>query len=122
GTESGVFEPVSVTGDSDAKSEKLIAYEMGYRHRFFDDLTLDIAPFYNDYSRLLFVPPTTIGRFTNAGSGESYGVEVSSMWRPFDRWALEGSYTYVKLEIHGDILHSDEGDAPHHQAKVFSFL
>ena len=44
------------------------------------------------------------------------------MWRPFDRWALEGSYTYVKLEIHGDILHSDEGDAPHHQAKVFSFL
>src|SRR5205085_7938047 len=28
GPESGVFEPVGVTGDSDAKSEKLIAYEM----------------------------------------------------------------------------------------------
>ena len=118
----GQQQPVGVLGNPDAKSEKLIAYEIGYRHRFFENLTLDIAPFYNDYSNLLFVPKTLIGTFANAGSGESYGVEVSSMWRPFERWSLEGSYSYVKLEIHGDILPSDEGTSPHHQVKVFSFF
>jgi iron complex outermembrane receptor protein len=122
GAASGVFAPIGLAGNPSADSEKLIAYEVGYRRMLTENLSVDIAPFYNDYTRLLFVPRTILGTFTNAGSGESYGVEVSSMLRAFDRWSLEGSYTYVDVEIHGDLAPTDQGDSPHHQVKVLSFL
>ena len=122
GEPSGEFSPIGVAGNPDAKSERLLAYEIGYRTKVTDDVTADVALFYNDYSRLLFVPPTTVGEWTNAGSGESYGGELSTLVRATDRWTLSASYTYVDVQIHGPILPQDEGNSPHHQLKARSYL
>jgi iron complex outermembrane receptor protein len=122
GPASGIFVPLDVLPNPNADSEELFAYEVGYRRQFTEDLTFDVAGFYNDYSRLLFVPPTVFGVWNNNGWGETYGAEVVATWRPSEHWRLEGSYSYVDVQIHGPILQSDEGDAPHHMIKARSYL
>ncbi|MCH9638824.1 MAG: TonB-dependent receptor, partial [Betaproteobacteria bacterium] len=104
---------VQAIGSSNFNAEKLIAYELGYRHQFSPRASVDIAAFYNDYSQLRdpslgtlafqasvpphFVLPLT---FINKATGHTYGVEVSADWRLYDRWRLQGSYSY--LDIHTD--------------------
>jgi iron complex outermembrane receptor protein len=118
--EPGEFVPLSVIGNPDLESERLIAYEAGYRTRLARDLTLDLAVFYNDYTQLIFLPPTTVGEWSDEGSGESYGGELAAAWRVRDNWQLQGSYSYVEVEIHGPILPQDEGNAPVNQVKARS--
>lgn len=118
----GVVIPLRVLGDDDLESEKMLAYELGYRIRITPEITLDAAVFYNDYSTLIFVPPTTFGTFTDAGSGETYGGELTGYWRALDRWALEASYSFVEVEIHGPVLSSDQAGSPNHQVKARSYL
>jgi iron complex outermembrane recepter protein len=117
----GIYAPIGVQGTRSVKSEELIAYEIGYRRRLAENLTMDIAPFYNDYSRLLYLPKSLIGTWSDAGSGESYGVEVTTAWQALERWKLEASYSYVDVQIHGDLLPHDELTSPHHQFKMRSY-
>jgi iron complex outermembrane receptor protein len=120
-TAPGVFTPVQVVGNRDLESEELLAYELGYRARLTSELTLDIATFYNDYSELIFIPPTTSGVWTDEGSGETYGAEIATQWRATDQWTIEGSYSYVEVLIHGPVLPQDEGNAPVNQVKARSY-
>ena len=104
-----------IMGSSNFNSEKLIAYELGYRHQFSQRVSVDIATFFNDYSQLrdlsaglpsfqssltphLVVP---VG-FTNKASGHTYGVEVSADWRPYERWRLQGNYSYLDIKINSN--------------------
>ena len=48
----------------DFESEKLIAYELGYRIKPADNLSFDIAGYYNDYDDLRSVEPVPNGQFT----------------------------------------------------------
>lgn len=96
-------------------SEKLVAYELGYRAQLSPRLTLDVATFYHDYDRLwsalvlpaelqaspigepfLRIPATP----TNAGFGETYGVELSGTWQPVEPWRLRAGYTFLKMNLH----------------------
>ncbi len=117
----GVYEPIGVDGSRSVKSEELVAYEIGYRRRLADNLTIDIAPYYNDYSRLLYLPKSLFGTWSDAGSGESYGVEVTTAWQALEQWKLEASYSYVDVQIHGDLTPHDELNSPHHQFKMRSY-
>jgi iron complex outermembrane receptor protein len=118
----GVFVPLEVRRNPDLESERLIAYEVGYRTRLTDDVTVDLAAFYNDYTQLIFLPPTVIGEWSDEGSGESYGGELAALWRATESWTLEGSYSYVDVLIHGPILPQDEGNSPVNQVKARSYL
>jgi iron complex outermembrane receptor protein len=122
GPPSGITIPLDVTGNPGLQSERIWAWEAGYRVRPAENLTLDFAVFLNDYSRLIFVSPALIGPFNNDGWGESYGGEIAATWRPCDNWRVEASYSYVDVQIHGPILQSDEGNTPHHQAQLRSYL
>jgi iron complex outermembrane receptor protein len=119
-SEPGVFTPLQVSANPDLESERLIAYELGYRRRITKSATLDLAAFYNDYTQLIFLQPTVIGAWTDEGSGESYGGEAAATWRVNDRWRLDGSYSYVDVEIHGPVLPQDEGNSPVNQVKLRS--
>ncbi len=136
---------VSVLGNSGLDSEEAIAFELGYRVRPIDDLSLDVAAFYNIYDGLLSAevedfdvtpglfclvipfPPCLItgtSRFDNLGSAESYGIEVAADWRPESWWRLHGAYTYLHLDIGHDgdagfTVHS-EGRDPRHQLSLRS--
>ena len=104
-----------LAGSSNFNSEKLIAYEMGYRHQFSPQASVDIAGFYNDYSQLrdlsvgfpLFhtsFPPHLILPIglTNKASGQTYGVEASVEWKPTEKWRLQGNYSFLNMHIHSD--------------------
>ena len=121
-TEPGVFVPLGAEGNPDLESERLVAYELGYRRRLTGDVTLDVAAFYNDYTQLIFLPSTVLGQWSDEGSGEAYGAEVAATWRPTTYWKLVGSYAYVDVLIHGPILPQDEGNSPVNQFKARSYL
>ncbi|MBS0300391.1 MAG: TonB-dependent receptor [Proteobacteria bacterium] len=130
-----------LVGSSNFNSEKLIAYEMGYRHQFSPQASVDIAGFYNDYSQLRQLavgfpsfqasfPPHLILPIglTNQASGQTYGVETSIEWRPSDKWRLQGNYSFLNMKIHSDsplkqidpTTGSADKVSPHHQVSVRS--
>ncbi len=99
---------VSLFGNPNAESEKLIAYEIGYRIEPTDRLSFDVAGFYNKYDELLrFVPgnsfqqgPITVFPQTvqNSGTAESFGAELSVQWKVLDRWRLAAGYSLLDAD------------------------
>jgi iron complex outermembrane recepter protein len=100
----GTAAPWMAYGNKDFKSEKLIAYELGYRAQPLESLSLDLAAFYNDYDDLrsisvvAYVPPTTV--LGNDLYGSTCGVEVSATWKAADWWRLQPGYTYLHMDLH----------------------
>ena len=104
-------------------SEKVIAYELGYRWKIHKRLSTDLALFYNQYDDLRSIDPSaSLVVFTlgNRRTGEAYGVEFAPAWQVVDWWRLQAAYSYLQIQIHHDtpLDPPDEGRSPHHQ---FSF-
>lgn len=138
----GVTTLASLFANSDMESEELLGYELGYRTRVTDRLTLDIAGFYNQYDDLrtldLETPymedtpaPSHIlipFRVGNKMDGETYGVELAAEWKVLKWWRLDAAYTYLQMELHvdadsGDILsEAAEGQSPHNQFSLRSSM
>jgi iron complex outermembrane receptor protein len=128
--------------NSDLDSEELIAYELGFRSQIRPELSLDIAAFYNVYDRLIDpVTNTTVAEalpapahllrstiFSNAQSGETYGIETILRWQAKEHWRLEGSYSLLKMAIHADnplVVDNGsgiEGESPQQQFQLRSYL
>ncbi|WP_245738773.1 TonB-dependent receptor plug domain-containing protein [Nitrosomonas marina] len=103
---------LTLQGNSSFNSEKLIAYELGYRHQFSPQASIDIAGFINDYSQLRdlsfgaltfstglpqqFILPATVN---NQASALTYGFETSIDWRPLSSWRLQSSYSFLDMDI-----------------------
>jgi len=133
---------VSLLGDGDYESEELLAYEIGYRVRPTDRFSMDVAAFFNDYSKLRTLepgnpslevspsPPHLVFPFTadNKMDGKTYGVEVAADWRASDWWRIQASYTclQIQLDLDGDsgdtLSESAEGESPHHQVSLRSSM
>jgi iron complex outermembrane recepter protein len=102
--------PITATGSTKAKSENLLAYELGYRWVPARSLAIDLATFYNDYDDLVefgsdpFNPLNVIA--ANERTAESYGVETAATWSPCDNWRLMATYSFLRL-----VEHEGEGDA-----------
>lgn len=88
-------------GTPQAESENLLAYEAGYRIKPSTKTLLDVAVFYNDYSKLrTYEDVNGVPTAANLGYGESYGGEVSGKWQVSNRWRLEASYDFLKMDLH----------------------
>jgi len=134
GTSSPIL--VSVIGNEDYKSEKVIAYELGYRFRLLKGLSLDNTVFYNVYKDLRTVEPSILEKYPlysvyhmiaeNKMDGVSYGAELSADWRLSDWWRLQAAYTYLNMQLDldsdsKDFTFSDaDGESPHHQFSIRS--
>ena len=113
-------------------SEKLIAYEIGYRIQPVSRLSASISAYYNVYQDLRSIEPTprtfTPLRIENGMEGETYGLEAWSSYQVFDWW---------RLSVGGDWMHEDlrfkpgsrglggvqiAGDDPHYQATAQSLM
>lgn len=112
-------------------SEKLIAYELGYRAQLNRRVGLSLSTFFNDYDDIRSsepipgAPGQTI--FLNGLRAETYGVELSVTWQALDWWRLRGGYIYFRKHIFfDDSLDSNrgrsEGNDPHHQFLVQSMI
>ncbi len=119
-------------GNPEFDSEKLTAYELGWRLYRGDGFSLDLALFYNRYSDLrtimfgfpyldgtplqVIVPITPV----NGMKGYTYGAELAIDYRPTTWWRLQGVYSYLQLQMHdpttlGRYSKAVEGNSPKHQ-------
>lgn len=88
-----------INGSNDTHSESINAYEMGYRQKFSDNFTADLALFYHSYSDLIGFSGNPHSFANNIGNGESYGAELSAIFEVTQDWRLTGSYTLTRVDI-----------------------
>ena len=132
----------AIFGSNQFKSEDLLAYELGYRIQASSTFSADIATFYNNYTNLRSAEPGTpfvegspvptdvVVPFvaSNKMSGGTYGAELFADWRIIPKWRLQGSYSYLQLDIKKNLDSLDptpdnpDGESPHHQWYVRSSL
>ena len=109
GRRSGGFNNVLIDSANPAlgviafQPEKVLAYEIGSKNRFFDNmLQANFAAYYNDYAGLQVqrqVPApnglTTLSIIENSGKGRSYGVEAELLFRPVRALTLGLTTVYL---------------------------
>ena len=110
-------------GNPSFRSEELVAYEVGYRFPAQNQLTLDIAGFWNVYDNLKVTEAGEAFFETSSGSpyialpfwvengmqGDSHGLELNVDWTPSNWWRLQVAYTYFEMDLRSD----SEPGAPH---------
>jgi iron complex outermembrane receptor protein len=98
-----------LSGDDGFGSESVLAYEAGYRGQAGSRVGLDVAVFYNDHRDVLSLEPGAPVpedgrlvlplRFANGLEGRASGFEVAADVRPSEDWRLQGSYSFLDLEL-----------------------
>src|SRR6266404_3449782 len=132
-----------VIGDGKFTSEHLLSYEAGYRTLLSPTFHFDVAMFYNNYDHLLSLEPGAPFSETspspthlvvpfslrNGLMGTTYGIEIAPDWKPADWWRLQGSYSFLHMDISKSAGSLDsstpistEGSSPQHQVVLQSFL
>ena len=120
-------------GDPDSTTEKLIAYEFGYRNRPTDSIEIDASAFYFDFKDFVtgnvriediaFVldpfphmelPVTAF----NDATAEYYGGEISVLWEASDRMRFTTWYAFVRLHANDVFNTTEEGTDPRHHASL----
>ncbi|MBN1764551.1 MAG: TonB-dependent receptor [Sedimentisphaerales bacterium] len=115
--------PYRIINNTRMQSEKILAYELGYRIRPADAFSLDIATFYHEYEDLESasqVDPVTL-QWDNDQHGHAHGVEVAANWQLSTSWKLLTGYTWLKMDLSGGD-ESVEDNTPEHQFQVRSYL
>jgi iron complex outermembrane receptor protein len=134
---------LEVAGNPKFVSEKLLAYEAGYRRLFTSRFYVDVSAFYNVYTDLtnygsivltsaaVPAPPHLLYVVTygNGLRGATDGIEIAPDWKITDRWQLKGSYSYLHMGIKPSVPGGDSGTAmmdngssPHHEVVVQSLF
>jgi len=111
---------VRIVGNPEMQAEKLLAYEAGYRAQPSEQVSVDVAVFYNEYDHLMTFdpaapffeagPPARVvvpQQFQNKASGTSHGLELSGSWQPSNKWTFKAGYSWIKANMQRD---SDSGD------------
>jgi iron complex outermembrane recepter protein len=88
----------------DFHSEKLLAYELGYRAQPAERLSFSVALFYQDYDDLRSIelatrPGPVPVVLANGQEGKSYGSELVTRYRATDWWQLQAGWSEVRVEI-----------------------
>lgn len=110
----------SVAGGPNFVSEKVIAYELGYRLQPNERSSLSVATFYNVYHDLYSVealPGTLTYQIQNGSEGESWGAELSANYQVTDNWRLRGGYTFFNKDLRPKPGHSFNPDYLGNDAK-----
>ncbi len=125
--------PYRIAGGEKVISEKLIAYELGYRVQFSQELALSLATFLSDYDDLRslepLTPPLAFPVKSSSGlRGWSSGVELTADWRATDKWRLRAGVTELRVRSEPQPGSADRGTRdsiardPNHQLVLRSSL
>ncbi len=118
-------------GDERFDSEKLIAYEVGYRLHPNERLSLDLATYYNVYEdiRSLNPDPTRpwIISFGNSTGGNTYGYELQATWQATRNLKVFAAYTFLNMDLTNTYpltasTVSEETISPENQFQIRSYL
>jgi iron complex outermembrane receptor protein len=132
-----------VQGDGVFTSESEMSYEAGYRQLFIPGFSVDLSTFYNVYGDLQSLEPGTpytastngitytIQPFLNRNGlkGTTKGFEIAPSWKPAAWWRLQGSYSFLDMDVRNSAASTDpstaaslDGSSPRHQFGGQSFL
>jgi iron complex outermembrane receptor protein len=131
---------LTITGNSQQKSEHLLGTEFGYRAQASDRLSIDLSTFYNHYRDLRSLEPGAPFPVTdpvphieiplvygNLLRGTTEGVELSAHVKVTDRWTLSPGLALLEMHLRTDPTSLDtttvadiEGSNPRHQAQLRS--
>jgi iron complex outermembrane receptor protein len=132
---------VVLQANRDFESEKLVAYETGYRQEITPDLSLDGTLFYNMYNDLETVDIQDLELVNNGVDPLHYllpiqtsnnskaivkGGELAMTWRAAPNWRLSGAYSLLNTTIFVDQptlpvnLKGAEGSSPEQQFNIRS--
>ncbi|RLJ19315.1 hypothetical protein DJ030_09845 [bacterium endosymbiont of Escarpia laminata] len=123
------FPPAEIhaIGNQAFESEVLLAYETGYRIQPRENLSFDLALFYNDYDNIQNfqsldpLNPLADLQYDNNISAHSYGMELVVDWRALEWWRLQSNYSFIEVsDFAGGILGS--GGSPKHQFSLRSMM
>lgn len=118
-------------------SEENMSYELGYRIKPRNDVTIDSTVFLNDYDQLRtfepLLPQLAAGgtflpfELNKIGKGKTHGFESSVNWDVNSSWSLLANYSYlnINLDENGSLdpsFLSQEDAAPAHQVSLRSQL
>jgi iron complex outermembrane recepter protein len=105
---------LELMGNPNVKDEALVAYEAGYRVTLTEQLTFDLASYFNWYTNqetaepgvpffaTTPAPPHVVVPlvFENLMYGETHGFEMSANWKPVRRWTLSPGYAFEQIHMH----------------------
>ena len=132
---------LTIDGNKNLVSEKLLGYEAGYRRLINPKLYVDISIFHNDYRDLMSFGTGSITAdatpapahltihfpWANGIEGNTDGIELAPDWQPLKWWQLRASYSYLNLNLRnmpGNLdassVSKDEGSSPHNQFSLES--
>jgi iron complex outermembrane receptor protein len=110
-------------GHRGVEAEPLIAYELGYRGRYFDRLDTGINLFWHEFEDLTTIsprlgPPGLIRQdFNNRARASMYGAELEAKLAVTKELTLLGNYTYQQLDWRSEAAfhEKDAVSAPRHK-------
>lgn len=132
-----------INGDGVFTSESEISYEAGYRQLIIPGFSVDLAMFYNVYTDLQSLEPGTPYTGSNGGAtytaypfvnrnglkGTTKGFELAPSWKPVEWWRLEGSYSFLNMDVRDNLGSTDaftaaslRGSSPRYQFGGQSYL
>jgi iron complex outermembrane receptor protein len=125
--------PGIVNPSPEFTSEKLVAYEAGWRSQLNHSASLSVSLFYNDYDDLrttkpnaqTFLPVT----FGNGWEGHTYGTDVWGSYSPAGWWRLDAGFELLRKDFHlkpGEVDIAGQqtvlGHDPGHQVFLHSYM
>lgn len=123
---------IVVSGNPAFRSEKLVAYEAGYRLQPRAGWSVDLSLFYNRYDDLRSQErssqPGTLFVLANELNAETSGGELSVTWQCATAWRLRGTYANLHKRLYFDPGSTDptggtqEGNDPRHTLTFTSML
>ncbi len=122
-----------ISGNDSFVSEKMIAYELGWRSQPLKTLSLSVSTFYNVYDNIRSAepgpPPFGIPvTFGNGVKGNTFGIELAITSEVTGWWRLKGGYTFLNknLSVKSGSKDSNKGSAesddPQNQLQVQSVI
>ncbi len=125
--------PYRITGGEQVVSEKLIAYELGYRAQIDPHFSVSIATFLNDYDDLRSLeplnPPQAFPVQSSSGlQGRSTGAELTAEWQVTPAWRLRAGWTELRVSSEPQAGNLDRATRdsiardPNHQLLLRSLL
>lgn len=126
-----------LVGSDEVVSIEVIAFELGWRSQLAQNLSLDLALFYNDYDKVATqepgVPFLAAAGYPvfplmndNRARAETYGFELALDWRPAPELRLTASWSHLDVQVHSassadPAVAESEGASPHNRV-VFRAL
>ena len=141
---------ITINGNPALESEKVVAYEVGFRSQPFETMSYDIAVFYNEYKDLrsgqfqapVCEPSGVIATnpldpqcfasadpyvnlplvFVNGHEQDNYGFELALSHKALEWWRLDWAYSYLHTGDPVVLPFSVGQDSPEHQLSLRSAM